>query len=81
MQGVKTSPCILYHFVVLAPDNPQEQSQVDTNIQEVDTNTSHGKIIYNIHTISDSYLNSCILNDYIAMKQLTANKDMVDSAE
>ena len=51
VQGVKISPCILHHFVVLAPGNPQEQSQMNTNM-------SHAKIT--CHTVSDRYLNSYI---------------------
>ena len=45
VQGVKISPCILYHFVVLAPGNPQEQSQMNTNM-------CHEKIA--CQTVSDS---------------------------
>ena len=46
VQGVRISPCILYHFVVLVPCNSQEQSQMNTN-------KSHAKI--SCHTVSDRY--------------------------
>ena len=51
VRGVKISPCILYHSVVLAPGNPRQQSQMNTNM-------SHAKIT--CHTVSDRYLNSYI---------------------
>ena len=31
VRGVKISPFILYHFVILAPGNPRQQSQMNTN--------------------------------------------------
>ena len=51
VKGVKTPPWILYHFVVLAPGNSQEQSQMNTNV-------THAKTTY--HAVSDRHLNSCI---------------------